>query len=321
MIAVTFACVAALGQTLLVANQKDRTVSVIDPAQGREVATIAETVPGQWGHEITATPDGRTAFLPIYGNSGVGKPGIDGDRMLLLDVASRKITGQVDFGHPVRPHLPVLDAAHHLLYVTTELDQAITIIDPQSLKIIGKVPTGQVQSHMLVLSHDGRRGYTANVGPGTVSVLDLAGRRTIAVIPVAGKVQRIAISPDDKSVFTSDQTRPQLDVIDTRTNAVKTRIDLPGLGYGGAATHDGRWFLLAIPTSNEVAVVDLQSMRVARTIPVAADPQEILIRPDGKVAYVSCMAAGQVAAIDLTQWKLEKEIAAGKGDDGLGWAR
>ena len=278
---VTYTGIAA-AQTLLVANQRDHTVSVIDPTQGREVATIAETVPGQWGHEITATADGRTAYLPIYGNSGVGKPGIDGDRMLLIDIASRKVTGQVDFGHPVRPHLLVLDAARHRLYVTTELDQAITIIDPSTLKILGKIPTGQPQSHMLAISHDGRLGYTANVGPGSVSVLDLNARKTLAVIPVAGTVQRIAISPDDKWVFTSDQTKPQLDVIDTKANVVKTRIDLPGLGYGGAATRDGRWFLLAIPTKNEVAVIDLHSMRVAREIAVAANPQEVLIRPDGK---------------------------------------
>ncbi len=321
LIAVTYSCATAAAQTLLVANQADRTVSVIDPTKGREVATIAETVPGQWGHEIAATADGRTAFLPVYGNSGVGKPGIDGSKILVIDVASRKITGTVDFGHNVRPHLPVLDPAHHRLYITTELDQAIAIVDPSTLQIIGKVPTGQPQSHMLAISHDGRFGYTANVGPGTVSVLDLTGRKTLAVIPVAGDVQRIAISPDDKWVFTSDQTKPQLDVIDTAARRVSTRIDIPALGYGGAATHDGRWFLLAIPTKNEVAVIDLHSMRVAREIPVAADPQEILIRPDGKVAYVSCMGAGQVAAIDLSQWKVAKLIAAGKGDDGLGWAQ
>jgi DNA-binding beta-propeller fold protein YncE len=319
--AVTYCCASASAQTLLVANQRDRTVSLIDPAQSREVATIAETVPGQWGHEITATADGRTAFLPIYGDSGVGRPGIDGSKMLVIDVAARKITGTIDFGHGVRPHLPVLDSAHHLLYVTTELDQALTIVDPGTLHIIGKVPTGQQQSHMLAISHDGRLGYTANVGPGTVSVLDLTGRRTLAVIPVSGEVQRIAISRDDKWVFTSDVAKPQLDVIDTSVRRVSKRIDLPGPGYGGAATRDGRWFLLAIPSKNEVAVIDLQSMRVAREVPVAASPQEILIRPDAPVAYVSCMAAGQVAAIDLAQWKVEKLIDAGKGADGLGWAQ
>jgi len=308
-------------QKLLVANQGDRTVSILDPASGRLLATVIEGVPGQWGHEITASTDGRTAFLPIYGNSGVGRPGIDGRQLLVIDVATGKVTGSVDFGHGVRPHLPVLDPTRNLLYVTTELDDALTAIDPRTLKIVGKIPTGAQQSHMLALSHDGRRGYTANVGPGSVSVLDMVARKTLAVIPVAGEVQRIAISRDDRLVFTSDQTRPQLDVIDAAAKTVKTRIDLPGLGYGGAATHDGRWFLLAIPTKNEIAVIDLQSMRVARTVPVAQSPQEILIPPDGQIAYVSCMDSGQVDAIDLASWKVDKLLTAGKGADGLGWAQ
>lgn len=318
---VTYFAAAAAAQTLLTANQRDHTVSLIDPAQGREVAAIPENVPGLWGHEIAASADGRTAFLPIYGNSGVGRPGADGSKMLVIDVASRRITGTVDFGHPVRPHLPVLDAAHNVLYVTTELDNAITVIDPHTLKILGKIPTGQKESHMLAISHDGRFGYTANVGPGTVSVLDLVGRRTVAVIPIATKVQRIAISRDDKLVFTSDVVQPRLAVIDTATNKLKTWVPLPANGYGAAATHDGRWLIVAIPLANEVAVVDLQSMKVAREIPVAASPQEVLIRPDGKFAYVSCMGADKVASIDLAQWKVEKLIDAGKGDDGLGWAQ
>ena len=51
---------------------------------------------------------------------------------------------------------------------------------------------------MLALSHDGLRGYTANVGPGTVSVLDVKARKTLTIIPVSGNVQRIAISNDDR---------------------------------------------------------------------------------------------------------------------------
>jgi hypothetical protein len=39
---------------------------------------------------------------------------------------------------------------------------------------------------MLAISPDGREGYTANVAPGTVSVLDLAGQKNFTVIPVAG---------------------------------------------------------------------------------------------------------------------------------------
>lgn len=312
---------AASGQTLLVVNQGDADVSLINPASGRRIATIDENLPGVHGHEVTASPDGHTAFVPIYGSSGVGLPGIDGHQILVIDLPSRKIVGHIDFGHGVRPHFPLFDPSSGLLYVTTELTNSVAVIDPKTRKIVGSIPTGQPQSHMLAISHDGKRGYTANVGPGTVSVLDLARRKTIAVIPVSGKVQRISISADDKLVFTSDQTRPQLVVIDTASDKVKARVPLPGLGYGTAATHDSRWLLVAIPSANKVAVVDLKTMRLARDIDVPSGPQEILIRPDGKVAYVSCAGSRQVAAINLMQWKVTKKFTAGTYPDGLAWAR
>jgi len=45
------------------------------------------------------------------------------------------------------------------------------------------------------------------------------------------------------------------------------------------------------------------------------------IRPDGKIAYVSCNTSGKVAAIDLAQWKVQNLIVAGKFADGLAWAK
>ena len=311
---------AAKGQSLLVVNQGDATVSVVDPVKEEQVATIDEKVTGVHGHEVVTATDGKTAFVPIYGSVGVGKPGIDGHEMLVVDVPSRKIVEHVDFGHGVRPHLPVLDAKRQLLYVTTELDESVTVLDAKTHKVLGSVPTGQEQSHMLVLSHDGRLGYTANVGPGSVSVLDMVRKKTVKVIPVSGMVQRISISNDDKRVFTSDETKPRLVVIDTAKNEVAGSVELPGLGYGTAPTPDGKWLLVAVPSMDEVAVVDLAAMKVARTIKVGSKPQEVLIRPDGKVAYVSCMVEnGTVDAIDLTKWEVRKSIKVGPRPDGLGW--
>jgi DNA-binding beta-propeller fold protein YncE len=314
-------CLSAATPSLLVVNQGDADLSIVDPASGQQVATISEEVHGVHAHEVIADADGRIAFLPIYGSSGVGKPGIDGHQILVVDVPSRKIVSRIDFGHGVRPHCPMLNPADGLLYVTTEIDKSVTVINPRTRKIVGAVPTGQAESHMLVLSHDGRFGYTANVGPGTVSALDLVHRKTIAVIPVSKMVQRISISNDDNLVFTSDQTKPQLAVIDTKTNRVKTWVPLPGTGYGTAPTRDGRWLLVAVPGTNQVSVVDLARMKVARNIEVPSKPQEILVRPDGKVAYVSCAGAGKVAAIDLADWKVEKLISVGRFDDGLAWAK
>ena len=306
-------------QTLLVANQGDHTVSVVDADSAKQVAVIDEGVPGQWGHELATSPDGKTAYVPIYGNSGVGQPGIDGREMLVIDIASRKVTGRVDFGSGVRPHCVVYDPNSKLLYVTAELAKSVAVVDPRTLKVVGNIPTGAAESHMLALSHDGKRGYTANVASGTVSVLDIPGRKTVTVIPVAGRVQRISISKDDKSVFTSDQSKPELVVIDTATNKVKSRVALPAVGYGTASTADGRSLLVTLPSINKVGVVDLGTLKLTRTIDVCKAPPEIII--PGQIAYVSCARDRHVAAIDTGSWKVLSMIEVGNGDDGLAWAK
>lgn len=306
------------GGLLLVANKGDNALGIIDPSTGRQIAEIPEG--GVTGHELVSSEDGRLVYVPIYGNSGVGQPGTDGSKMVVIDVKARKVVGSVDFGKGVRPHLPVLGPKNGLLYVSTELQNAITIIDPATLKIVGTVPTGQAQSHMFAITRDGRRAYTANVGPGTVSVLDLRARKTLAIIPVSPQIQRISLSVDDKLAFTSDVTTPRLAVIDLASNKVKTWIPMPGLGYGSAATPDGKWLVIALPLVNQVAAIDLQTMRVAHTVTVPSRPQEVLITPGGKTAYVSCDQSGKIAVINTANWTVQGLIDAGKNADGLAWA-
>jgi YVTN family beta-propeller protein len=288
---------------LLVVNQGDQSMSLVDPAAGVQIGKVKTNEVR--AHEVTASPDGRLAYLPIYGDSGVGKPGTDGGSVEIVDLDKQAIVGNIQVG-AVRPHW-VKFGPDGMLYVSAELDQAVDVLDPHQQKKVGSIPTGQPESHMVVMSHDGRRAYTANVDAGTVSVLDLEARKTIKVIPVAEVVQRISMSQDGRWVFTSDQKRPRLAVIDTTKNDVSSWIDLPAVGYGTAATL----------TADQVAVIDLSQMKVVRTVPVAADPVQILVRPG--VAYVSCTKDGKVAVLNLESWKVEKLIETGPGADGLAW--
>jgi YVTN family beta-propeller protein len=301
---------------VLTANKGAHAMGIIDPVAMKTIAEVPEN--GVTGHEVIASPDGKFAYVPIYGNSGVGKAGTDGRNMIVVDLKTREVTANVDFGKGVRPHCPVFDKKRDLLYVTTELNQTVSIIDPKTLKIIGAVPTGQAESHMFALSHSGHLGYTANVGPGTVSVLDMDAHKTVTIIPISKSTQRISVSADDSMVFTADQTKPQLAVIDTASNSVKSWIPLDGLGYGTAPTSDGKYLVVAIPSAHEVAIVDLATLKVIKTIPVPASPQAVAIRPDNKMAYVSCDSADQVAAINLSDWSVNL-IDAGKGTDGITW--
>jgi DNA-binding beta-propeller fold protein YncE len=304
---------------LLVANKGDHTLGIIDPAVGRQIATVPED--GITGHEVAASLDGTRAFVPIYGNAGVGRPGTDGQFLRVIDLAKREVNGTIDFGKGVRPHCAVINPKNRLLYVTTELDNSITIIEPSTLKILGTIATGQPESHMLAITSDGRRGFTANVGPGTVSVLDLKAKKVLAIIPVCPVVQRISLSVDDRWAFTADQTKPRLAVIDTATNGVRGWIPLPGIAYGTAPTPDGHWLLVAFIKINKVGAVDLESKQVVHMLDLPKAPQEVVVRPDGLEAYISCDASRQIAVLDLEHWKVAKLIDAGAGADGLTWAK
>lgn len=299
---------------LLVVNQGDQSMSLVDPEAGVQIGKVKTN--GVRAHEVTASPDGRLAYLPIYGNAGVGKPGTDGTSVEIVDLDKQATVGNIEVG-AVRPHWAKF-GPDGMLYVSAEVDQAVDVLDPHQQKKIGSIPTGQPESHMVVMSRDGRRAYTANVDAGTVSVLDLQARKTIKVIHVAEVVQRISMSQDGRWVFTADQKRPRLAAIDTAKNEVSSWIDLPAVGYGTATTLDGKWLLVTMQTANQLAVVDLSQMKVVRTVPVGADPVQILVRPG--VAYVSCMGDGKVAVLNLENWKVEKLIATAAGADGLAWA-
>lgn len=303
---------------LVVANQKEHTVLLVDPDARRELAKISV---GVNGHEVAVSPDSRFAYVPIYGNSGVGKPGTDGATIDIIDLQQRKLAATVELGKPLRPHQPQF-GPDGLLYVSAELDQAIDIIDPSSRKVLAQAPTGQPESHMFALSKDGRRAYTANVHVGTVSVVDIANRKLITTIPVAKQVQRMSISTDGAHVFTHDQDAPRIAMIDTASNTISKWIDIPdyAYAYASAPTPDGRYLIAVLPRANKTIAIDLKTLKVAKSFGVPQLPGEILIRPDASVAYITCMPAGKIAVLDLRTWQLQPSIDLTPGVDGMAWS-
>src|SRR5713226_5393721 len=79
----------------------------------RELAKISV---GVNGHEVAVSPDSRFAYVPIYGNSAVGKPGTDGTSIDVIDLQQRKLASTIDLGKPLRPHQPLF-GPDGLLYV------------------------------------------------------------------------------------------------------------------------------------------------------------------------------------------------------------
>ncbi len=300
---------------LVVANQREHTALLIDPETRQELAKV---IVGVNGHEVAVSPDSRFAYVPIYGNSGVGKPGTDGTTIDIVDLRDHKLAATIDLGKPLRPHRAEF-GPDGLLYVTAELDKVVDVIDPAIRKVIAQIPTGAIESHMIVISPDGTRAYTANVAAGSVSVLDLKKRTLVTVIPVAKTVQRISISADGKRVFTHDQDTPRIAVIDTATNKVASWIPVPATVYSSSPTADGRKLLASSP-SGKIFVIDLATAKVEESFDIPPALGELLLTPDGKFAFVSCPAAGTIEVLDISAHKLLQPIKLTPGVDGLAWA-
>ena len=118
---------------------------------------------------------------------------------------------------------------------------------------------------------------------------------------------------------TADQSAPRLALIGTKSLAVEHWVPLPSIGYGSTFTADGKTLLLTLPQTGQLAIVDLVSRSVRKVIDVGPRPQEVLLRPDRRTAYVSCFGSNYVAVIDLATNTVTSKIKTGQKADGMAW--
>jgi YVTN family beta-propeller protein len=281
-----------------------------------ETGEVEARVPiGNAGHEVAVSADGRTAYVPIYGDGALGQPGSNGSSVDIVDLATMESRGSIDLKAGVRPHQAAL-ARDGMLWVTAEQQDAVLIVNPARRQIVDRIELGQPQAHMLALSPDGRRAYTANVSAGTVSVIDVSQRRLLDTIRVAARVQRISVSPDSRWVFTHDNEAPRVAVIDAQTNRIARWFDLPDRAYASAVTPDGSRLIAVSPFARALYAIDLATGLVERTLPLSAACGAIVIAPGGERAWLSC-GSGVIPVVNLASMRVERELVVGPGIDGL----
>lgn len=302
---------------LLVVCKDDSTLEVIDLETARTAGAVVAS--GFAPHEVVATDDGRRAYMPVYSNAPVGSPGSDGRRVDVVDLLTLQRVGEIRLPFPSRPHQSSLLPIDRVI-VSTELDESVTVIDRRTLRVVARLPTGQAESHTFAVSVDGSRLVTANVGPGSVSIIDVPSRTLLGVVKVAEKVNRICIEPDGRFAYTADQGSPRIAVIDTQLVEHVASIELPSIGFGTAVTSDGSHIVVALRTASEIAVVDRRSGEVVHRVATPDHPQAIVLHPDGVRAYSACDSANCVVEVDIRAGRLLRRMDTGRNPDGIAWS-
>ncbi|MFN0085041.1 MAG: YncE family protein [Blastocatellia bacterium] len=297
---------------LLVLNKSGNHLAIVDPETGRVMARVPT---GEQPHEVAVSADGRYAFAANYGADE--RPG---NSISMIDIAARKEARRIDLGGLSKPHGIVESGGR--IYFTAEGSHAIARYDPASDRVDWIAGTGQMKTHLLAVTPDGRKIYASNAGSDTVTAIEQQegiGIVRIAQIPVGQVPEGIACSPDGREVWVAHLADGGISIIDTLTDKVKLRIAAGVTPIRLRFTPDGRRVLVSNLRTGELTIIDARSRKAIRHLPVGDAPTNILINPDGSEAFVSLAGNNRIAAVDLETCNIKSTFDAGAGPDGLAW--
>lgn len=299
---------------LLVLNKAENTLAIIDPENFKVIGRVPT---GEGPHEIIASADGRLAFVANYGTQQ-----ILGSSLSVIDLAAKKEIRRVDLGALRRPH-GIVEAGGKI-YFTCEVNRLIARYDPASDKLDWLMGTGQNATHMLVVSSDQQKIYTANIASDSVTAFDFAApppaQSKITHIAVGKQPEGIDLSPDGRELWVGHNGDGRISIIDTATNKVRETIQAGQMPIRIRFTPDGKRALVSDPRTGELIVFDTATRKEIKRIEVGETPVGILVQPDGRRAFVATMQAGRVVVINLDDLSIAARIEPGQGPDGMAWA-
>jgi len=301
------ASLAAPAGTLLVGNKSEDTVSFIDLASGAELARVPT---GKMPHEIAISPDGRQAAVVAYGGTTID----------VFDVASRGRVRRIELAPNQGPHgLVWLDDGR--LIATTERSQSLTVVDTRAGDRVTAIATGQKGTHMVAVSPDARRAYTANIPAGTVTVIDLAAGRKLRDIAVGGKPEGIALARSGRELWVGDLDAPRVQAYDTVTFERLAEVKTGPVPIRVVTSPGGRWVVTSNLGNGSLTVIDAATRQAVREITVSGSEEAgqvtILFSADGSRLYAAETGRDQVAEVDMATGAVLRRLKAGKNGDGL----
>jgi len=109
-----------------------------------------------------------------------------------------------------------------------------------------------------------------------VSVLDLATKQVVALIPISGKPAGIAMARDGRTAYVTSPEAKYVSVIDTVSREVVSRITIPDTPLGIAVDPGGGFIYVAGFYQPHLYKVDLTAGAIVATVQVGR-PRPVLL--------------------------------------------
>ncbi|HEX8492127.1 MAG TPA: beta-propeller fold lactonase family protein [Pyrinomonadaceae bacterium] len=207
------------------------------------------------------------------------------------------------------------------LLALNKQESTLAIIDPQEMKVLAKVQTGD-NPHEIVVSADGRTAFVSNYGaqtPGSsLSVIDLETRKEIRRVDLSPlfRPHGLVLASGGKVYFTAEVNR-----LIGRYDPAANKVDWL-MGTGQNATHmlvvapDQKRMYTANIASDSVTAFEFQAQPPAPSkvthISVGKQPEAIDLSPDGKELWVGQNGDGSISIIDTATNKVKETLRIGE---------
>jgi len=293
-----------------VANSGSGTVTPIRLADGKAGQPII-VAPGP--EQVLISPDGATAYVAGQRDRGIW-PGPA--TLTVIGTASNtmiKIMTMCPAASGDIPKMAVTPDGKTLYYLCPSANRVI-LVRTAALTAGPAVNAGPYPD-AIAITPDGKTAYVANAGSTTVTPIATATGTPGTPIRVGLGPDAIAITPDGDAAYVVTTTGKVVSIA-TATNSPGRPIRVPG-AITVAITPDGATaYVLSKPSpdSEQGAVVPVRVATNTPGTPIRAglSPEQIVITPDGQMAYVTNLGSGTVTPIRVAAGTAGAAIKVGK---------
>ena len=271
-------------------------------------------------HELLIDAERTTAYVPIYGDGIHGDNPHPGHLIARFDLHQRRHTGDFSTAPYVAPH-GLRWGANGELYCICENSGVVLEMDPQSGAIEHVIEVGSDKAHRMEILPDGSKLYTENEEDTFSSVVDLRTRKLIRKIPAPGGAAGIGMSPDGATIVLVDNAAPQLLIVDTGTDEVRTTVTLDGLEKPAQVARyspDGK-YLVVTSMEEPLAVVLTGDLGSQKLLHLGQGPMNMAYRDDGRTVVIANHNAGSLSVCDLQEGEVRRTVQAGVGIETLAY--
>jgi YVTN family beta-propeller protein len=250
------------------------TLTVID-VRARTVSRTIDLSPHRRPHSAT--------FLP--GDSLLAVTSEASQAVLIVHVGSGTI----------RRTIPTTQPASHMLAVTADGRHGFTSnISAGTISLLdmasGSAETLAVAPAVegIGVRPSGDQVWVGSNANRTVSIVDVASRTVVDSLVAFGMPYRIVFTPDGATAIISDpvkaevrfieaSTRREIGRLDLSSESVVSTAEVPGSAApeGIAISPDGRWAFVTLQGRNELAFIDLRSLKIVARAPTGVWPDGV----------------------------------------------